>query len=166
MNAGAYGGEASALIKRVEGVTLKGEPFSIGRNRAGFGYRDSIFQRGGLVVLRAIWNLEPDDGSARARIAEYAKRRQEKQPLNMPSAGSVFKRPPANFAGALIEGVGLKGARLGGAMVSEKHAGFIVNAGEAKAKDITGLIELVQKRVFEHSGVMLQTEVKLAGEEE
>ncbi len=166
MNAGAYGGEIGGRIKRIEGVTLKGEPFSLTRGEAGFGYRESIFQRGDKVVLRAVWGLMPDDGSARARIVEYAKRRQEKQPLNMPSAGSVFKRPEGYFAGALIEGAGLKGARFGGAMVSERHAGFIVNAGNARASDITGLIELVQKCVFERAGVMLQTEVKLVGEEE
>ncbi len=165
MNAGAYGGEVSERLKRVEGITLMGESFSIERGDAGFGYRKSIFQRGDSVVLRAVWGLEPDDGSARARIMEYAKRRQDKQPLNMPSAGSVFKRPEGRFAGALIEGAGLKGARVGGAMVSEKHAGFIVNAGGASASDIIRLIELVQKRVFEHAGVLLQTEVKLVGEE-
>ena len=166
MNAGAYGGEISERLKRVEGITLAGEPFSFSREEAGFGYRKSVFQRGASIILRAMWDLDPDDGAARARIGEYAKRRQEKQPLNKPSAGSVFKRPAGHFAGALIEDAGLKGVRLGCAAVSEKHAGFIVNEGGASAKDIIGLIELVQKRVFEHAGVWLQTEVKLVGEEE
>ncbi len=165
MNAGAYGGEISERLTRVEGVSLSGEPFSLERDEAGFGYRESVFQRGDMIVLRAIWRLLADDGSAKERIAAYARQRQEKQPLNLPSAGSVFKRPPGHFAGALIEGAGLKGARVGGAMVSEKHAGFIVNAGGATAQDVLGLIELVQKRVLEHAGVWLQTEVKLVGEE-
>ncbi len=165
MNAGAYGGEMSERLVRIEGISRSGEPFSLRCDEAGFGYRESVFQGGDLVVLRGVWRLLPDDGLARGRIDDYAKRRQEKQPLNMPSAGSVFKRPPGRFAGALIEGAGLKGAQVGGAVVSEKHAGFIVNTGGATAADVLGLIELVQKRVFEHAGVMLQTEAKLVGEE-
>ena len=165
MNAGAYGGVVSTLLLRVDGVSLSGEYFSIGPQEAGFGYRRSCFQRDGSIVVKAYWRLPDDDGGALSRIQDYAARRREKQPLHQPSAGSVFRRPEGHFAGKLIEDAGLKGMRVGGAMVSEKHAGFIVNVGGASAADITALIALVQKRVMETSGILLQTEVKLVGED-
>ena len=119
----------------------------------------------GRIVLGAEFALQPDDGGAEARMADYAARRREKQPLSLPSAGSTFKRPEGHFAGALIEQAGLKGTRVGGAEVSTLHAGFVVNVGGAAAKDITDLIALVQRRVLEHSGVRLEPEVKIIGEE-
>ncbi len=105
--------------------------------------------------------LLPDDGGAKARMDEYTAKRREKQPLEYPSAGSTFKRPAGNFAGALIEQAGLKGTRIGGAMVSPKHAGFIVNCGGATFADVTALIAHVRETVFKKFGVMLEPEVKI-----
>ena len=122
--------------------------------------------RAGGIVLEAKFELHADDpAEIMARMKELNARRRDKQPLNLPSAGSTFKRPEGRFAGALIEGCGLKGARVGGAQVSEKHAGFIVNTGGATASDILGLIALVQRRVLAETGVALETEVRIVGED-
>ena len=130
------------------------------------GYRTTLPLREGGIVLSARFRLQSGDPNAISeRMRELNARRREKQPLNFPSAGSVLKRPEGYFAGALIEQAGLKGAQIGGAQVSEKHAGFIVNIGNATAGDVLTLIERVQKTVFEHSGVHLETEVRAIGEE-
>ena len=162
MNAGAYGGEVKdSLI----GVTVMsgegGEPFKMKVEELELGYRHSIIPERGLVVLEAEFELvKGDHDSIFALMDELSARRKEKQPLEYPSAGSTFKRPEGYFAGKLIEDAGLKGFSVGGAQVSEKHAGFVINKGGATSADIKNLIKEVQRRVYEASGVMLEPEVK------
>lgn len=166
MNAGAYGGMLGDVI---ESVTLLGPEgiVTVPGGEMGFGYRMSRAKRTGEIVLGAKFRLTKDDPAAiLARMNELNARRREKQPLNYPSAGSTFKRPEGYFAGALIEQAGLKGTRAGGASVSGKHAGFIVNDGGATAADIRSLIRLVQDRVFAMSGVTLEPEVEMIGFED
>ena len=165
MNAGAYGGELKQVIQSVryleDGRILEKEV-----SEDEMGYRTSAYCAPGRVVLGATLRLVEDDGSAGARQEDYLRRRREKQPLEFPSAGSVFKRPPGCFAGALIESAGLKGLRVGGAMVSPKHAGFIVNTGDATANDVLELIEQVKERVKNAHGIELHCEPKIWGEDE
>lgn len=164
MNAGAYGGQLSDVLVDAE-VYLNGEIRTLSREELQMGYRTTLPLREGGIVLSARFRLTPDDGEAiMARMKDLNARRRDKQPLNFPSAGSTFKRPEGYFAGALIEQAGLKGRTVGGAQVSEKHAGFIVNIGRATAKDITDLIALVQEEVRRASGVQLETEVRIIGE--
>jgi len=163
MNAGAYGGEMSSIVKSV--TYLKDGEIKKIEDGFGFGYRKSLFADLGAVILEAELELEKGNPEEiKARMEDYKIRRTEKQPLNMPSAGSVFKRPKGYFAGGLIEEAGLKGFKIGGAVVSEKHAGFIVNAGSATAGDVLSLIEHIQKTVKEKFNVELETEVKIVGE--
>ena len=163
MNAGAYGGQISDLVRRVTYLE-NGEIKKIGEG-FGFGYRKSIFADLGVVILEAELELEKGDlEEIRLKMEDYKNRRTEKQPLSLPSAGSVFKRPEGSFAGKLIEDAGLKGFRIGGAEVSEKHAGFIVNTGGATASDVLSLIRYIQKTVKERFSVELETEVKIVGE--
>ena len=130
-----------------------------------FGYRHSAAMESGALITGATFALQPGDPEEiRARMDDLNGRRRDKQPLEYPSAGSTFKRPEGYFAGALIEQVGLKGCRIGGAMVSEKHAGFIVNVGNATAQDVFELIMRVQHTVLDRSGVWLEPEVRLIGE--
>lgn len=165
MNAGAYGGELSGCITRAQ-VLLDGKIEMLSGAEMEFGYRTSMPLKRGAVVLWAEMTLVPDDGAAvTERMRDFNRRRREKQPLEFPSAGSTFKRPEGYFAGALIEQAGLKGFSVGRAQVSEKHAGFIINRGGATGDDILRLIRLVQERVYEHSGVRLEREVRLIGEE-
>ena len=165
MNAGAYGGQLSDALIDAR-VLIDGEIRTLTRDEMQMGYRTTLPLREGGIVLSARFRLQSGDPNAISeRMRELNARRREKQPLNFPSAGSVFKRPEGYFAGALIEQAGLKGAQIGGAQVSEKHAGFIVNIGNATAGDVLTLIERVQKTVFEHSGVHLETEVRVIGEE-
>ena len=164
MNAGAYGGEIAAVIKSVtyldvtSGAIIQAEP-----QQGEFAYRYSAYRAPQRIVLSAEFSLAPDDGGAKARMAEYAAKRREKQPLAYPSAGSTFKRPQGNFAGALIEQAGLKGKRVGGAEVSTLHAGFLINAGGATSSDVYALMRLVQRTVFAQSGIWLEPEVRLLG---
>lgn len=165
MNAGAYGGQLSDVLVCAR-VLLNGEVRMLSREEMQMSYRSTLPLRAGGVVLEAEFELCADDpAEIMARMKDFNARRRDKQPLNLPSAGSTFKRPEGHFAGALIEGCGLKGARVGGAQVSEKHAGFIVNVGGASAVDILGLIELVQQRVLAETGVSLETEVRIVGED-
>lgn len=166
MNAGAYDGEIRNIATRVRYI----DPESLELNEricemSDFRYRGSFFMDRGFVVVEAEFALSPDDGSEKAKLEDYLARRKKKQPLTLPSAGSIFKRPEGCFAGALIEQAGLKGMTVGGARVSELHAGFIVNANNATAKDITDLIALVQERVYAHAGILLSPEVRIIGEE-
>lgn len=165
MNAGAYGGEISRIL---ESVTVLDEGGRLSRRQAEeleLGYRTSRFQRTGEIVLEAEFLLVPGaQDEIRARMEELAKRRKEKQPLEYPSAGSTFKRPEGYFAGQLIEKAGLKGFCLGGAAVSEKHAGFVINKENATSADILALCEEVRRRVKENSGQDLELEVRLLGE--
>ena len=164
MNAGAYGGQLSDVLVDAR-VYLNGEIRTLTLEEMQMGYRSTLPLREGGIVLEARFALKEDDGEAiMARMKDLNARRRDKQPLNFPSAGSTFKRPEGYFAGALIEQAGLKGASVGGAQVSEKHAGFIVNTGNATAKDITDLIAHVQRVVLEKFGVRLETEVRIIGE--
>ncbi len=162
MNAGAYGGEIKQVLTNVEYIE-DGEVRSAEPGEGDLGYRFSRFTAPERIVLSAEFSLLPDDGVTRERMRDYAERRRTKQPLAYPSAGSTFKRPAGRYAGALIEQAGLKGASVGGAEVSTLHAGFIINKGGATCEDVKRLIELVQERVYESSGVALETEVKLIG---
>ena len=165
MNAGAYGGQLSDVLIDAR-VLLNGELRTLTAEAMQMGYRTSLPLREGGVVLSARFALRPDDPEAiAARMRELNARRRDKQPLDRPSAGSTFKRPEGYFAGALIEQAGLKGRRVGGAQVSEKHAGFIVNVGDATAADILALIGVVQDEVEARFGVRLETEVRVLGED-
>jgi len=165
MNAGAYGGQLSDVLVDAR-VLLDGEVRLLTVNEMQMGYRTSLPLRRGGIVISARFALTPDDPEAiAARMRELNARRRDKQPLNYPSAGSTFKRPEGYFAGVLIEQAGLKGRRVGGAQVSEKHAGFIVNTGGATAADILTLIGIVQDEVAARFGVRLETEVRILGED-
>ena len=165
MNAGAYGGQLSDVLIDAR-VLLEGTVRTLTVNQMQMGYRTSLPLREGGIVISARFALTPDDPEAIAeRMRALNARRRDKQPLNYPSAGSTFKRPEGYFAGALIEQAGLKGKRVGGAQVSEKHAGFIVNTGGATAKDILTLIGIVQDEVSARFGVRLETEVRILGED-
>ena len=164
MNAGAYGGEISDCIVSARYLDKSGEIKEISKEDMKLTYRGSIFQQNGGIILSATFKLSRDESKKiLERMSDYMSRRQSKQPLEKPSAGSVFKRPEGNFAGTLIEKSGLKGERVGGAQVSTKHAGFIVNAGGATSADVMALIEKIRQKVFSDSGVMLQTEVIYIG---
>lgn len=165
MNAGAYGGE---LGSRIESVTILDQDsvIEIPGSEMKFGYRHSRAMEEKWIVLGARFRLEKGEKEQiDAAMRDYAVRRKEKQPLNYPSAGSFFKRPAGHFAGALIEGAGLKGQRAGGAQVSEKHAGFLINAGGASASDFLSLMKLVQEKVQKESGVLLEPEVRIVGDD-
>ena len=164
MNAGAYGGQLSDVLLSAQ-VLLDGAVRTLSRDEMEMGYRTTLPLRRGGVVLSARFGLRRDEPEAiAARMRELNGRRRDKQPLNYPSAGSVFKRPEGYFAGALIEQAGLKGRAVGRAQVSEKHAGFIVNTGGATAGDVTALIALVQDEVEARFGVRLEPEVRILGE--
>lgn len=162
MNAGAYEGQFSDVAVEVHCLTAEGEPVTLAAPQAAWGYRTSRMMHEGMVVLSATLQLRADASEAiAARMADLTQRREEKQPLDMPSAGSTFKRPEGHFAGKLIQDAGLQGLSVGGAQVSTKHAGFVVNTGNATAADVLGLIAKVQARVLATSGVPLEPEVRL-----
>ena len=162
MNAGAYGGDMAQVLVSVTALDLDGSIQTIPAESCGLGYRKSVFSDGQRLVLEARFQLSSGDPSAiRARMDELAARRKEKQPLEYPSAGSMFKRPEGYFAAALIDQCGLKGFAVGGAQVSEKHAGFVVNRGGATCADVLELVRQVQARVQEQTGVALEMEVKV-----
>lgn len=164
MNAGAYNGQLSDVLVSAD-VLLDGEVRTLDREEMQMGYRTTLPLRTGGIVLSACFDLvEEDKLVILERMRVLNARRREKQPLSMPSAGSTFKRPEGHFAGALIENCGLKGCSVGGAQVSEKHAGFIVNTGNATAADVLALIEHVQSVVREATGVDLEPEVRIIGE--
>ena len=165
MNAGAYGGEIKNVIKTVKYVDTDGEIITVTGDECNFGYRQSIFTDGQKFIVSAELELKKDDKSAISeRMADFRKRRCDKQPLAYPSAGSTFKRPEGYFAGALIEQAGLKGCSIGGAAVSDLHAGFVINCGDATAKDVLDLISHIQKTVYDKFGVKLEPEVRILGE--
>lgn len=166
MNAGAYGGEMKDVLVSVDVLTKELEIKTIPVEELELGYRHSIVPEAGYIVLGAKLKLTKGDPAAiRSRMAELAEQRREKQPLQYPSAGSTFKRPTGYFAGKLVQDAGLKGKTIGGAQVSEKHSGFLINIGGATAQDILDLIAFCQKEVQEQFGVTLETEVKIVGEE-
>lgn len=161
MNAGAYGGEIKQVLKSVTVVECGRIAKKI-VHAGDLGYRSSVYAFPNAVVAGAEFELAVDaDREARRRMEEFNMRRKEKQPLEYPSAGSTFKRPEGHFAGALIEQAGLKGTRIGGAEVSPKHAGFIVNCGGATCADVLNLIDLVRERVYKEFGVLLEPEIKI-----
>ncbi len=165
MNAGAYGGEMKDITESVRLMDAKGQIREISAAEMDFGYRHSRMEGSDDIILSAVLRVRPGEREAiEARMRELGERRREKQPLEYPSAGSTFKRPAGHFAGQLIEEAGLKGFAVGGAQVSEKHAGFVINTGRATARDVYTLCEEVTRRVREHSGVELEREVRLWGD--
>jgi UDP-N-acetylmuramate dehydrogenase len=162
MNAGAFGGETWTRVESVTTIDRAGNVHERARGEFAVGYR-SVRGPEGEWFLGATFALAPDATMARDLKAMLA-RRNATQPLRLPSCGSVFRNPPGDFAGRLVEGAGLKGARVGGAVVSEKHANFIVNTGDATAADIEELIDLVRAAVEKESGVRLELEVRVVGE--
>ncbi|MEA5060349.1 MAG: UDP-N-acetylmuramate dehydrogenase [Candidatus Pelethousia sp.] len=166
MNAGAYGGEIHSVLYEVEYLDVTSGAVVCRRPEKGeLAYRQSAFTWPERAVISASFRLSPEDGGMQARMRNFSDRRKEKQPLSYPSAGSTFKRPQGHYAGALIEAAGLKGVRIGGAQVSELHAGFVINVGNATCADVRALIELIQKRVLSESGVLLEPEIKFIGRE-
>lgn len=164
MNAGAYDGEIADYIKNVRVLTPEGVIEEWSPEKCAFSYRKSAFQIGGYIVLGATLLFSKGDPSEiRRKVEDFTRRRNEKQPLTYPSAGSTFKRPQGYFAGKLIQDAGLMGVSVGGAMVSQLHAGFIINYDNATARDILDLIELVKNTVYDKFGVMLEPEVRMLG---
>ena len=164
MNAGAYGGEMKDVVSRVTVLTSEGEPREYTKEQMAFGYRRSRLTEEAGIVLETEFTLHPGrTEEIQARMEELKEKRVLKQPLEYASAGSTFKRPEGHFAGKLIEDAGLRGFRIGDAQVSEKHCGFVINRGNASASEIAEVIRQVQDRVYAHSGVRLQTEVKFLG---
>ena len=162
MNAGAYGGEIAQVLESATFLDESGEVRTLPASECGFGYRKSIFSDRKCLILKARFHLEQGDPAAiRARMEELAAKRREKQPLEYPSAGSMFKRPPGHFAAALIDQCGLKGLTVGGAQVSEKHAGFVVNRGGATCNHVLELVRQVKEEVLRQTGVELEMEVKV-----
>ena len=166
MNAGAYGGEMADVTVRADGIRPDGTPVSLDREALRFGYRTSAVQTMDFVVTEVTLELQPGDPAAiRARMNELNARRAEKQPLDVPSAGSTFKRPEGYFAAALIDQCGLKGYSVGAAQVSRKHAGFLTNTGSS-SRDFLELMQQVQRIVKERAGVQLEPEIRILGREE
>ena len=166
MNAGAYGGEMKDVLESVTVLTGEGKIIELGRNELELGYRTSVIAKKGYIVLGAALKLECGDGEKiKTYMDELKEKRVTKQPLEYPSAGSTFKRPEGYFAGKLIEDAGLRGFQVGGAQVSEKHCGFVMNRDHATAADIMEQMRQVQIRVKENSGVDLEPEVKRLGDE-
>ena len=166
MNAGAYGGEIKDIIISSKVLTKEGEILTLSKDELELGYRKSVIAKKGYYVLSSEFQLASgEQGEIDAKIADLTFQRESKQPLEYPSAGSVFKRPPGHFAGKLIQDSGLQGKGVGGAEVSTKHAGFIVNKGNATASDYIATIQMVQRIVKEKFGIELETEVKIVGDD-
>lgn len=164
MNAGAYGVEIADILEEVTCILPNGEILTLKKDELKFDYRKSVFMDNGGIITSCILRLKKaDKEKIETDMAQITKRRVEKQPLELPSAGSTFKRPQGYFAGKLIEDCGLKGYSIGGAKISEKHAGFVVNFDNATAADVMALIRYTQDKVYEKFGVKLETEVKLYG---
>ncbi len=162
MNAGAYGGEMKDVVTAVHALDPRGNPVQLTAADCDFAYRHSAFGSNGCTVTAAVFALHPDSTDAiTARMLDYAQRRRDKQPLEYPSAGSTFKRPVGAFAAALIDQCGLKGLQVGGAAVSQKHAGFVVNLGGATCADVVALTEQVAATVKEKTGYTLEREIRV-----
>lgn len=167
MNAGAYGGEMSQVVTEVTLVNSEGETLKLDNSTMEFGYRTSIIKHSSFTVTEVAFSLERGDKeSIKTRMEELAARRKEKQPLEYPSAGSTFKRPEGQFAGRLIMEAGFRGFQIGGARVSDKHCGFIINTGEATAEDVRQIIAEIQRQVKDRFHVALETEVVFLGWED
>lgn len=162
MNAGAYGGEMSQITESVKVMDKQGEVHKLTQNQLNFGYRQSLFQTAPYLILEVKMKLNKGNyDQIKATMKDMNEKRIQKQPLNFPSAGSVFKRPEGHYAGKLVEDAGLKGLSVGGARVSPLHAGFIINDGNATAQDIIDLIAIIKNTVYEKYGVILEQEVKI-----
>jgi UDP-N-acetylmuramate dehydrogenase len=164
MNAGAFGGEIAKVVTLVHGVTEAGDAIALTKDEVKFAYRRTeLPQR--FVITRVDFELAHGDRERlMERVAELKAKRASRQPRGVPNAGSIFKNPPGNFAGKLLEGAGLKGTRLGGAAFSDQHANFIVNLGGAQAAEVLALIDMARNKVKEQSGVLLEPEVRLVGD--
>lgn len=166
MNAGAYGGEMKDIVVSVQVLTKSGELLTLTKDELQLGYRTSIIQTEGYYVMSALFSLEIGvQAEIDEKVADLTHQRESKQPLEYPSAGSVFKRPPGHFAGKLIQDSGLQGKGFGGAEVSTKHAGFIVNKNNATATDYVNTIRMVREEVKRRYGIELELEVRIVGEE-
>jgi UDP-N-acetylmuramate dehydrogenase len=164
MNAGAFGGEIAKVVTLVHGVTEAGEALALTNDDVKFAYRRTELPRH-FVITQVDFELARGDRERlMARVADLKAKRASRQPRGVPNAGSIFKNPPGNFAGKLLEGAGLKGTRLGGAAFSEQHANFIVNLGGAQAADVRALIDMARNKVKEQNGVLLEPEVRLVGD--
>lgn len=164
MNAGAYGGELKDCVTETIYLDENLHPRTLRGNEHEFSYRHSIFSGQNWTVVRTVFSLSPGEPDAiSARMQALAAKRRESQPLDMPSAGSTFKRPAGGYAAALIDEAGLKGFSIGGAQVSPKHAGFVVNAGRATCQDVLRLMDHIQKTVFDRTGITLEPEVRIIG---
>ncbi len=162
MNAGAYGGSIDQVCESVDVMTMDGQCDTLSARDMGFSYRHSRVEDEQMIVISAVFALQPKpEGQIRALMQELMGKRRTSQPLELPSAGSAFKRPVGGYAAALIDQAGLKGLRVGGAAVSEKHAGFVVNLGGATAEDVKQLLAQVADKVFKASGVHLEPEVRI-----
>ena len=162
MNAGAYGGEMKDVLVECRHIDSDGNFGSLKGEELGLAYRTSAYEHNGYMITTLVMKFSKgNNDEIRAKMQELLQRRKDKQPLEYPSAGSTFKRPEGYFAGALIEECGLKGYSVGGAQVSEKHAGFVINKGSATAKDVLDLIKYIQDKVLSEKGVMLEPEVRL-----
>ncbi len=162
MNAGAYGGEMCQVVESVEVMDLEGNIRRFSREEMEFSYRHSVLEETGDIVISADFCLvERPSREVKARMKELIGKRSASQPLDFPSAGSAFKRPVGGYAAALIDQAGLRGFRVGGAAISEKHAGFAVNLGGATAADVKTLLGAVSDRVYEHSGIRLEPEIRI-----
>jgi len=165
MNAGAYNGELKDFVEWVEVLNENLEIQRLTKNEMDFGYRHSCLEEKGFIAIRAKLKLSiGKQDEIDFNMKDFAERRRTKQPLDMPSAGSTFRRPEGNYAGKLVEEAGLRGFRIGGASVSELHAGFVVTNGDSNASEIYELIRYIQKTVLDNSGILLKPEVKLVGE--
>jgi UDP-N-acetylmuramate dehydrogenase len=165
MNAGAFRGEIKDVLESVRLMDAGGDVRERGKEESKFSYRSMELQKG-EIILGGKFRLKPENGrQVKSKVEEILRRRMERQPYNLPSAGSVFKNPPQGPAGRFIEEAGLKGHRLGDAQVSEKHANFIVNRGRARARDILALIELARQKVLQEKGVWLEMEIQVVGED-
>ncbi|MBQ0110044.1 MAG: UDP-N-acetylmuramate dehydrogenase [Clostridiales bacterium] len=162
MNGGAYGGEIADIFVKGEFVDENGDIVTLDKSAMDFGYRKSVLQQKDLILISAVFEGERgEESEIKAKMSDLLSRRKEKQPLEYPSCGSTFRRPEGNFAGALIEQCGLKGKSIGGAEVSEKHAGFIINKSNATAADVLSLVKFVSDTVFEKTGVRLEPEIRI-----
>jgi UDP-N-acetylmuramate dehydrogenase len=163
MNAGAFGKEIGSSVEEIHVITAQGEVVVIDGSQLRFSYRALEIEKGHLIIRARLKLVRELEGVVAERIKEYLKIRKETQPLEYPSAGSVFKNPPNDYAGRLIEKSGLKGERIGGAMISEKHANYIVNTGGASAKDILALLFMARDTVKRETGIELEPEIKVVG---
>jgi len=163
MNTGAFGKEIGPSVEEIHEITAQGALVVRAGSQLRFSYRTLKIEKGNLIIRARLSSSRETEGLVAARITNYLKKRKETQPLEYPSAGSVFKNPPNDYAGRLIEQSGLKGERIGGAMISEKHANYIVNTGGAKAKDILALLRMARETVKRKTGIELEPEIRVVG---